>query len=105
LKLGTVYENEEDSRRGSMILEIGEQKERIKELNDPQNRDRTKMNEEDLLKENEKVMMQEEFIDYKEVMLEEEVHQIQKPKDARRRNCDSFTDQASTCLGGRRNKF
>jgi hypothetical protein len=43
------------------------------------------MNEEDCLEYNEKVMMQEEIIDYKEVMLEEKNHQIQKPKDASRK--------------------
>jgi hypothetical protein len=53
-----------------MILEIGKQKERIKELNDPQKADRTKMNEEYYSEYNEKVVMQEEVIDYSEIILE-----------------------------------
>jgi hypothetical protein len=68
-----------------MILDTGDEKERINELSDSQNADRTKMNEEDCMEYNEKVMMQEEVIDYKEVMLEGEVHQIQKNKNSRRK--------------------
>jgi hypothetical protein len=42
LKLGTVHENGEDASRENMILEIGDEKERIKGLSDPQNADMTK---------------------------------------------------------------
>jgi hypothetical protein len=43
------------------------------------------MNEEYYPEYNEKAMIQEEVINYMEVMLEEEVHQVQKLKDARRK--------------------
>jgi hypothetical protein len=36
------------------------------------------MEEEDCIKYNEKVMLQDEAIEYKEVMVKEEIHQIQK---------------------------
>jgi hypothetical protein len=69
LKIGRLYENKEDSDRESKGLEIWEEKERIKEINDPQNADRIKMNAEDCIEYNEKVEMQDGVIDYKYVML------------------------------------
>jgi hypothetical protein len=62
--LETVYENEKDAKRESMILEIWDEKERTKESSNSQNAGRTKMIEEDCLESNEKVMMQEEVIDF-----------------------------------------
>jgi hypothetical protein len=79
MKLKKVQAGKSDIR--NLILEIVEQKERIKELNDTQNEDRTKINEENCHEYNEKVMLQEVVIDYKEVMLEEESRLMQKSND------------------------
>jgi hypothetical protein len=56
------------------------------------------MNEDDCLKDNEKIMMREEVIDYKEVMLEE-VRQIQKPQRLKKkRSCNFFIERSPTAL-------
>jgi hypothetical protein len=55
-----------------------EKKKRIRELNDPQKADRTKMEEKDCIEYDEKLLLQDEVMDYKEVKLEGEIRQIQK---------------------------
>jgi hypothetical protein len=47
MKLIAIYENEEYASRESMILEIGEEKDRIIELSNPQKANRKEIEEED----------------------------------------------------------
>jgi hypothetical protein len=78
LKLGNICENEGDELRKNLIQEIVGEKERMEELNLPEKAPKKRMNKEDKIIYNRKVMSQEEVSSYKEVNEEEEKHDIQK---------------------------
>jgi hypothetical protein len=78
LKLGNVCENEGDEERKNLIQEVAEEKERMEELNLPGRAAKERMNKEDKIVYNRKVMSQEDVSSYKEVSEVEERHVIQK---------------------------
>jgi hypothetical protein len=79
LKLGNIYENEGDAERKNLIQELVMEKERMNELNLPEEAINEEMREEEFLIYKNKVMKQEDVADYKEVSEVEEKHYIEKP--------------------------
>jgi hypothetical protein len=79
LKLGTSYDNEDDEERKNLILELVEEKERMKELNLPEEVVDDEMEDQNFEIYNNRVKNQEDVADYKEVFQDEESHQIERP--------------------------
>jgi hypothetical protein len=77
-KLGSIYDNEGDAERKKLIQELEEEKERMNELNLPQEAIDDNMDDEIFEIYNHKVMNQEEVADYGEVQ-QEEAHLIERP--------------------------
>jgi hypothetical protein len=80
--LGSIYENEGDTERKDLVLELINEKERMNEINLPENVIEVTIDDDDFEIYNNKVMNQEEVADYKEVQ-EEESHQIEPPEKAK----------------------
>jgi hypothetical protein len=78
LKSGSIYENEGDAERKNLVIELADEKERMNELNLPEEAIDDKMDDEVFEIYNNKVMNQEEVADYKEVQEEEETHLIER---------------------------
>jgi hypothetical protein len=78
LQMGKIGENEGEEENGNLIQELAMEKERMKELNLPENAPFDEMEEEQEEKYNRKSNLQSDVFSYKEVELEEEKHDIRK---------------------------
>jgi hypothetical protein len=83
LELGNIYENEGDEERKKLIQELAGEKERMEELNLPERANKEKMNKEDLLIYNKKIMLQEEVSSYRDGVEFEEKHKIQMQESSK----------------------
>jgi hypothetical protein len=78
LKAGRMFENEKSEETENMILELGEEKQRLGDLNNTQDADTFKLDQEAQPSYNTKVSVQHDVWNYKEIYLSEETHQASK---------------------------